>query len=423
MSKKPSVTKKQATPAPARKQTLVTPPKWLTDQKNAAAAKAAAKTTAKKKEVAPPVAKQKDKPVVTAKPTAAKKVSAKATAPAAGAQAEVPALAAASHALLSQLTSLQSSPDMRLIPGAVQTAMQQAGATASNLWLVPVDRIRIIQGFNVRMDTERYRQHVRQLADFMKVDGAKADKPLTGIVAQEGEELVIYVTSGHSRLQAAQLAIAEGAQIPTLPVVVRTGEMDLADITASLQTDNDGKPLDVLEKAMVCKRLRTEHGWDDAKICAKLGFTRQYLRDMFALLEAPLKLRELVATDRIAAATAVQTIYTHGDKALDIILKALAEAEGSGKDKVTKSMIPGTKAKLIRSAAPRIYDVVTALRSDPAYARLAPELQKKLDDLVESIERESREALGNAKPGAVTDGPAGEAEPVTPESVNEIMGK
>lgn len=312
---------------------------------------------------------------------------------------------------------------MRLIPGAVQTAMQQAGATASNLWLVPVDRLRIIEGFNVRMDTERYRQHVRQLADSMKLGGAKADKPLGGIVAQEGEDMVIYITSGHSRLQAAQLAIAEGANIQTLPVVVRTGELDLADITASLQTDNDGKPLDVLEKAMVCQRLRVEHGWDDARICAELGFTRQYLRDMFALLEAPLQLRELVATDRIAAATAVQTIYAHGDNALDIILKALADAESAGKDKVTKSMIPGTKAKLIRGAAPKIYDLVTTLRSDPAYAKLDPELQKKLDELIEGIERESREALGNAKAPGPSERPAADTEPVTPQSVNEIMGK
>lgn len=412
MPKKPSAEKKPAPPAAAKKPTLVTPPIWL-QEKNA---RAAAKLTNQA-----PAEPAKQKPVAKPKRTTEpKKVSASPMPPAlSGALGQ----SVASATLISQLTTLQSSPDMRLIPGAVQTAMQQAGATASNLWLVPVDRLRIIDGFNVRMDTERYRQHVRQLAESMKLGGAKADKPLGGIVAQEGEDLVIYITSGHSRLQAAQLAIAEGAKIPTLPVVVRTGEIDLADITASLQTDNDGKPLDVLEKAMVCQRLRVEHGWDDAKICAELGFTRQYLRDMFALLEAPLQLRELVATDRIAAATAVQTIYAHGDKALGIILKALADAESAGKEKVTKSMIPGTKAKLIRSAAPKIYDVITVLRSDPAYAKLDPELQKKLDDLVEGIERESREAHGNAKTGGISERPAADAEPVTPTSVNEIMGK
>lgn len=411
MTTNPSAKKKPAAPAVTRRPTLVTRPAWMQERD----AKAATKPQS---EPAPPA------PAKTAagrKPkTATKKVSATRTPQAVAGALEQ---SAASATLITQLTTLQSSPDMRLIPGAVQTAMQQAGATASNLWLVPVDRLRIIEGFNVRMDTERYRQHVRQLAESMKLGGAKADKPLGGIVAQEGEDLVIYITSGHSRLQAAQLAIAEGAQIQNLPVVVRTGEIDLADITASLQTDNDGKPLDVLEKAMVCQRLRVEHGWDDAKICAELGFTRQYLRDMFALLEAPIQLRELVATDRIAAATAVQAIYAHGDKALEIILKALAQAESAGKDKVTKSMIPGTKAKLIRSAAPKIYDVITVLRSDPAYAKLDPELQKKLDDLVEGIERESREALGNAKEGGVTERPPETAEAVTPKSVNEIMGK
>lgn len=410
MPQKPSAEKKPATPAAARKPTLVTRPPWMRERDTSATSKPTVQPQAKP--AAPASAKQKRK----GEPKNA------------GVTPMQPALggamtqSVASATLLAQLTTLQSSPDLRLIPGAVQSAMQQAGATSSDLWSVPVDRLRIIEGFNVRMDTERYRQHVRQLAESMKLGGAKADKPLGGIVAQEGEDMVIYITSGHSRLQAAQLAIAEGANIQTLPVVVRTGEFDLADITASLQTDNDGKPLDVLEKAMVCQRLRAEYGWDDAKICAELGFTRQYLRDMFALLEAPLKLRELVATDRIAAATAVQTIYAHGDKALEIILKALADAESAGKDKVTKSMIPGTKAKLIRGAAPKIYDLVTTLRSDPAYAKLDPELQKKLDDLVEAIERESREALGNAKAGGPSDRAPDKTEPVTPQSVNEIMG-
>lgn len=414
MPQKPSADKKPAAPAATRKPTLVTPPVWMQQRAAIAAGKAASNPSATP---APPTPAANAEKSRKAEP---KKVSAKPLPPAVSSAVEQ---SVASATLITQLTTLQSSPDMRLIPGAVQTAMQQAGATASNLWFVPVARLRIIEGFNVRMDTERYRQHVRQLAESMKLGGAKADKPLGGIVAQEGDDMVIYITSGHSRLQAAQLAIAEGAEIPTLPVVIRTGEFDLADITASLQTDNDGKPLDVLEKAMVCQRLRAEYGWDDARICAELGFTRQYLRDMFALLEAPLQLRELVATDRIAAATAVQTIYAHGDKALGIILKALADAESAGKDKVTKSMIPGTKAKLIRSAAPKIYEVVTTLRSDPAYARLDPELQKKLDDLVEEIERQSREALGNAKPGAITERPAAATDPVTPQSVNEIMGK
>ena len=51
--------------------------------------------------------------------------------------------------------------------------------------------------------------------------GFYPDKPLTGFVALEDGEEVIYVTGCHRRHEGVLLAIEEGADVPTAPVVIK----------------------------------------------------------------------------------------------------------------------------------------------------------------------------------------------------------
>jgi len=108
-----------------------------------------------------------------------------------------------------------------LHPGSIKSAMRTVGAGSRDLWQVKPENLRVIEGFNVRVRTPTYIERVRSLADSMKSEGYYQDQPMAGYVAKENEEMVIYITGGHRRREAVLLAIAEGAEIVTVPVNIR----------------------------------------------------------------------------------------------------------------------------------------------------------------------------------------------------------
>ena len=84
---------------------------------------------------------------------------------------------------------MQENFQIELIPGSIKAAMQ--GAKSSDLWKVPRDRIKVMEGFNVRVKNDDHAEQVRFIADSMKANGYFADKPLAGFVAKEDGQIVI----------------------------------------------------------------------------------------------------------------------------------------------------------------------------------------------------------------------------------------
>jgi len=108
-----------------------------------------------------------------------------------------------------------------LTPGNTKAAMKAVGAASSDLWKVDPGQLRTLDGFNARIKNDAYAARVRWIADSIKANGFYPDKPLTGFVALEDGEEVIYVTGGHRRHEGVLLAIEEGADVPTVPVVIK----------------------------------------------------------------------------------------------------------------------------------------------------------------------------------------------------------
>ena len=230
---------------------------------------------------------------------------------------------------------------IQLIPGSVKKAT--VGVSSGDLWKMPRDRIRVIEGFNVREKDADYKASVRKYADSMKANGYDETKPMAGFVFEENGEHFIGLTDGHTRLDAVDLANSEGCEIVTIPVVTKARGTSMEDITIGLVTSNSGAALKPLEVAKVCKRL-VGYGMDVKDIATRLTLTAAYVNQLLDLLSAPKAVRDLVATGTIAATLAMDTIKKHGKDAAKMLTAGVKEAKSTGKTRVTAKHVKAATA-------------------------------------------------------------------------------
>jgi ParB family transcriptional regulator, chromosome partitioning protein len=272
-----------------------------------------------------------------------------------------------------------------LSAGNVKAAMKDVGAVSADLWQVEPSRLRILDGFNVRVKNAAYAARVRAIADSITVNGFYKDKPLAGFVAREDDDNVIYVTGGHRRHEAVLLAISEGVEVPSVPVIVSPKGTSMEDLTVALVVGNDGEPVSLYEAAIACKRL-AGFGWSSQEIARRLGYaSAQYVDGLLALVSAPLAIRKMVMENVIAATTAIDAIKKHGNKALDVLLAALVK---SGGGRVTTKHMPQAEfKKAVRKQAEPLYNTLTKVQSDPSYPMLSGELRHLLEQLLKDIKK------------------------------------
>jgi ParB-like chromosome segregation protein Spo0J len=174
-------------------------------------------------------------------------------------------------------------------------AITEAATGKSTEYIVKVDQLRTIPGFNVRVrETEDYRSDLASLKQSIRENGYYPNKPLAGYIGKEGDDDVIYVTDGHRRLEAVQEindeALNDGETIEGLPVVLKPADSSVADLTIALVQDNSGRPLTPYEMGVVVQRLaRMKDGEDNAlftkaDIARKLSITERYIDDLNVLV-------------------------------------------------------------------------------------------------------------------------------------------
>lgn len=252
------------------------------------------------------------------------------------------------------MTIPSSKVSIALAAGATAAAMKAADAGNGKLYLVPIGKIKPIPGFNVRVDGPDYREHRDMIAQSIIANGYDETKPLAGYVAKEGDENVIYVTDGHTRLDAANQVNgddANGVTIDKLPVIVRSTAPSLTDLTVALHTNNTGRPLSPFELGVVVKRLMKEDGADKAQIAARLAVTPRYLDDVLLLVNSPKAVRTAVLEGNVSSTMAIQELRKAGDKpekAAERIEAAVAKAKAAGKTKATAKDV-GVKMQKVRS--------------------------------------------------------------------------
>lgn len=272
-----------------------------------------------------------------------------------------------------------------LTPGNTKAAMKAVGAASSDLWKVAPDKLRTLEGFNARVKNDAYAARVRWIADSIKANGFYPDKPLTGFVALEDGEEVIYVTGGHRRHEAVTLAVSEGVEVATVPVVIKPRGTSMEDLTVDLVVGNEGEPLTTYEQAVVCKRL-AGFGWDSKEIARRLGYsTAQYVDGLLSLASAPLAVRKMVIEAVISATTAIEAIKKHGGKATDVLLAAMVKSAGG---RVTAKHMPDADfKKAVKKQAEPMYTALTKVQADPGFAKLSKEVRELLAELLQGLKK------------------------------------
>lgn len=271
--------------------------------------------------------------------------------------------------------------------GNVKNAMKDADAKSRDLWYVPYEKLHIEPGFNVRVKDDNYRHRVRTYADSMKANGFYPNKPLGGFVAIINGVERIVVTDGHTRYESAGIAIAEGAPLERIPVVVKSGTTSMADLNAAMVIDNSGEKLSPYETALVCKRL-VDFGWDADEIAKKLTFTRTYVDQLLSLMAAPSAVQKQVREGKIAAGLAVDLVKKHGDKASEVIDKAsTGKVEGGKKAKVTKKDVAKelSPKALVKQRAPKMLEALRWVMEDEGFKKLTQATRETVEEAVEGL--------------------------------------
>ena len=290
--------------------------------------------------------------------------------------------------------------DTELIPASHKKLFASLVPGKGNQVLVLPEDIRIIPGFNPRLDTEEYRAHLRNIADSIKAEGYYQDKPLSGYAGMDGKKPVVFLTEGQTRFKSGLMAIAEGAPLEYFPLVLKPEGTSLEDLTVGLVRSNQGLGFTPLELAIICARLK-KFNWKTNKIAEKLGFTVEYVSQLLSLAAAPHAVRKMIEDGNVKAGVAIQAIREHGSEAAAVLEKAAEQAKASGKPKVTRQHLPSAiRKKALTKVAPRMFDALEQITKHNSYQELPEDLREMVDALISDVaqatnnEAESEEPKG-----------------------------
>jgi ParB family chromosome partitioning protein len=251
--------------------------------------------------------------------------------------------------------------DLTLEKGRMK-AITEAATGKSTEYIVKVDQLRTIPGFNVRVrETDDYRHDLDSLKQSIRENGYYPNKPLAGYIGKDGDDDVIYVTDGHRRLEAVQEineeALNDGEAIEGLPVVLKPADSSVADLTIALVQDNSGRPLTPYEMGVVVQRLAGMKDGENnplftkADIARKLSITERYIDDLNVLVGAPAKVRTAVLEGSVASTLAIQELRRDPKRAEERLMGAVTKAKASGRSKATRKHVEGTvKMQTVRES-------------------------------------------------------------------------
>ena len=283
-----------------------------------------------------------------------------------------------------------------LIAGNVKV-IKNANRRSDSLYFINPDDIRIIDGYNVRVATDGYNEHVRSIASSMLAEGFHQDSPLSVYVAKVNGEDVVALIRGHTRLKALQLANAEGASIKEVPVIFKPKSISPQELALDLITSNNGRSLTPYESAVVIKRL-LNLGMEPGEIAAKAGISLPHVDTLTLLASAPPRLALLVANEEVSASLAVDLIRKHGPvDAQRRAIDAVERAKQAGHKQATVRNLPESDFKrTLTKAAPKLFEATTAIAADPGYAGLSAQTRALIDELLSGLKKPEADAQAAA---------------------------
>ncbi|MBR8405517.1 ParB/RepB/Spo0J family partition protein [Burkholderia cenocepacia] len=222
--------------------------------------------------------------------------------------------------------------EMELVPGNAKKTVSPYRQGTVDIYRVSLDAIRVRPGFNAeRLVDPDYPAAVREYADSMKENGFFRHKPLLVCPADDG---FLYITDGHTRWDAVQLANREGAGIEAVPVVCEELGTTEEDRMFAKRQSNSGRQLTPLGEAMLMKRM-LGRGIAEETIARRWPCSITKVRGALALLSAPTPIREAVQAGEVSATAARKLVKEAGAGAVGQWQAAKEVAKAAGKKKVT----------------------------------------------------------------------------------------
>lgn len=186
--------------------------------------------------------------------------------------------------------------------------------TKKDLLMVPVDLIDVEEGFNIRTDMG----NLEELADSIQSEGVKVAFRGYKVKLEGGEER-FKVTDGHRRRAAALIVVERTGEMIKVPFVLEPKHYSNEQRVVDMFLTNDGKTLTVLEKGEGIQRMLNWE-WKEAEIARKIGKSAGYVNRLVALMSAPKKLLNLVASKRVSGTYAME-IAGKGKEEVDKFLQ------------------------------------------------------------------------------------------------------
>lgn len=281
-----------------------------------------------------------------------------------------------------------------IVTGNTKAAAAAAGATSSDLWMVPYDQLHYDPRDNIRpVDPE----WVTHLAALMLANGYDKSQPLHCYIRKVDGKDLIYIYKGQHRYLAAGNAIKAGRNLGKIPVVVRDAKtVNRADMVIDGYLSNESKRSSPLELASVIAELRDVHGFSVQSICNRLNITDQTIRDVGLLERAPAALHQMVRSGTVAGTLAIEQIREHGaDKALDRLQNGATHASAAGKARVTKKHLdaPPVAQSAANARAPSAGSASTPVREPAPAPAVVPMTASPSPNVAEKQAKQLLQAL------------------------------
>jgi len=230
-----------------------------------------------------------------------------------------------------------ASPSLKLTeftPSSMADVIAATGATKSaKMLMVPIDQIVEVPGYNFRItDTDDYRAKVLELKESIMAEGYYDSQPLGCFPALVDGEPKMVLISGHGRFEAAKLAVAAGADIDRLPVVLKKAGSSNVDLAVSLHKENINARPTMLEQAVLVHRLY-KSGMTDTEVAERLNITERAVGDLKVLIAAPRDLRDMVKHGTISATELITRLKKDKDGGAEKVREAAAKAEEAAEKK------------------------------------------------------------------------------------------
>ena len=277
-------------------------------------------------------------------------------------------------------------------PGNIKKALEKLDSKkAGAIFMIPVNDIHVMEGFNVRLTNEKNKEYLEILATSMLSDGFFSDKPLSGFVAEVDGESIIQINDGHTRLQAVKMANERGALIEKIPVSIVSGR-NITDFTIGLISKNNGRQLNGYEQSLVVQRL-LNYGLKPKDINERTGVSlaaiSQYHRYLFI---APPQIHDWLREGVISANYAIEMIKKHKGNAVTKIQEYLDKL--NSKNPIKKTDESKALKTFFRKKAPNMSLSLSKIKSNNAVMDLIRSTDEELAEEIIGLATESEDLLG-----------------------------